>query len=210
MKFIFRIYISIYHQGASAFICTHLSIRQSHVIAIHIFSYFLRTVIEICVKLRTSLRINPPLPCRQNILNIDIGPFCITADFTIYKVLHTFSYIEIGIEGSTINYGTFCGKICYAGPVSCISNFHIRTGISTLISRICGIRFHTGEKHSLTLCNHPLIIGILKLAVIQISLIEIRRCEKSHTALQILCSIIMGIEFLNICSRTMSSIKFPL
>ncbi len=211
MQLIQGIDIPVHHQGIPAFISANLGIRQRHVSAVLTLPHFLRTVIKVSAESGASFsRIYPPLPGRQDILDIDVGPFLIPADFAAGVILHPFAYAEIGIEDSAVNHRSLSREIRHTGPAACIIHFHVRTRIASLIPCIGGITFYTGEEHPFSLCNHPLVICILELAAVQPPLIMVGRSKQRHAGHQILCSVFTGIQLFNIFCSTVAALIPPL
>ncbi len=203
--------VPVHYQRVTSLVSAYLGIGQRHISAVLILPHFLRTVIKVSTEfLGTFSRIYPPLPGRQDILDIDVGPFLVAAHFTVDIILHAFTDAEIRIEYRAVNHRTLSHEIRHARPAACITHFHIRTRIAGLIPCIGRITFHAREKHTFSLRDHPLVICILKLRAVQPSLVMIRRGKQRHAGLQVLGAVLIGIQPFNIACRTMTAAESTL
>src|SRR5699024_9864221 len=102
------LYSAINGQRRTTVVCAYLLKVEGRHGAVTHHLFLLGTIIPIHVQQVVIGGFHPPLPGGKNVLEVDVGPFHIAGNFTVFKILHTMAVIEIGVEGSSINNGTLC------------------------------------------------------------------------------------------------------
>ena len=153
--------LTIEYERAAAVICADLCIRKCFCISGGIVANIFCAVIKISRQFGVVRRGDPPLPCRKNVLNIDIRPFLILADCAVFEILHAVTGVKIRIERRTADNRALCDKVSHADPAGSVRYADVRAGIAGFLTGIRRIAVYAGEEHSLALCNHPLVLVLL-------------------------------------------------
>ena len=163
------LYSAINGQRRTTVVCAYLLKVEGRHGAVTHHLFLLGTIIPIHVQQVVIGGFHPPLPGGKNVLEVDVSPFHIAGNFTVFKILHTMAVIEIGIEGGSINDGTFCdiaGESLECG----IRYFHVRTVYTAVVIDIFG---RSGEIHTLALFILPLISCLIALVAVSAVLLTI-------------------------------------
>ena len=88
------------HQRIAAFVTTDLGVLEAW------YRLVVLTVVEVGLQ-RVGVGIDPPLPCRQNILQVDVAPLLVAGPFAAITPFETVTGVERRREHGTANHGAF-------------------------------------------------------------------------------------------------------
>ena len=190
---------TVQYKRTAPVICTDLCIRKCSSISGSIVANIFCAVIKISRQFGVIRRGDPPLPSRKNVLNVDVCPFLVFANCAVFEILHTVTRVKIRVKRRTIDNGALCDKIRHADPAGGVRYADVCAGIAGLFTGIRRIAAYAGEEHSLTLCDHPLILVLLHQRfaaaaadrqLVNTPLIPVARRKQCNTCARIVCFII--------------------
>ena len=125
-------------------------------------------VIPVHIQFR-ALALNPPLPGGQDILDIDVGPFHVAADFAVLEILHAVAVVEVGGKRGTVD-DRFLRDITGEPLKFGVGYPYVGTVYAGIIP---GVLRRAGKVHPLTLFRGPLVLGFVAVIVFPVILFPV-------------------------------------
>ena len=151
--------IAVDNQGGTAVVGADLGVGECTLL-----TGILRTVVPVHIQSQGfALRLDPPLPGGQDILNVQVGPLHITGNFTVQEVLHAVTVVEVGGKDGAVDDGLLNDVLGEALEVDG-AGADVVTGYGAG-GVFAGDLGSGGEVHALTLFHTPLISGLVTVVV---------------------------------------------